>query len=166
MLSTSEFFTAPSGRNWVLGFLSSCANPLQVFTPAQCHPVGRSGCPYRYRVCIWPEWGGEPAKREPEGALPLSHAGVRGQPRGWRGLHPVLYQRYDGVGVEHSSWGGGGGSAVICPIYVVHAHKQKNKHANPLTLGPPRPGVQLVGTDWTRLEHADVAGWDYMLSTG
>lgn len=154
-----SFFTAPSGRNWVLGFLSSCANPFQVFTPAQCHPVGRSGCPYRYGVCIWQEWGGEPAKREPEGALPLSHAGVRGQPRGWRGLHPVLYQRYDAVG---SNTPAGAGEEARW-WFVLFPCTHTNRKTSTQTHWPWCAGVQLVVTDWTRLEHADIAGWDYML---
>lgn len=124
------FFTALSGINGVMGLLSSCANPSQVLTPAQCYPMGHSGRAHRYGVCVRQERGGEPAKREPQGALPLSHTGVRGEHRGWRGLHPVLYQRYDGGGV-----GGGGVVLFTCTV-------KQHQHANPLTSGPPRPGVQ------------------------
>lgn len=117
-----------------------CANPSQVFTPAQCYPMGRSGCPYHYGVCIWPEWGGEPSKREPEGALPFSHTGVRGEHRGWRGLHPVLYQRYEGVGVEHSSWGGRWWFVLFMCM-----HSEEKQARKPTDLGPTKARCAVSG---------------------
>lgn len=130
------FFTALFGINGVMGLLSSCANPSQVLTPAQCYPMGRSGRAHRYGVCVRQERGGEPAEREPQGALPLSHTGVPGEHRGWRGLHPVLYQRYDG--------GGGRG----CPIYV---HSEATTARKRTDLGPTEARCAVSGYRWNEI---------------
>lgn len=133
--------------------LSDSATPQQVLTPAQCHPMGRSGGCHGYGVHLRQEWGGEPTEREPQGARTLSHPGVCGEHRGGRGLHTLLHQ-----------WYGSAKSNTTAEMLYLYTHTvETHKHTNPLTLCPPRPGVWLLGADWIRLDHADYAGWDYMV---
>lgn len=112
--------------------MECCTNPPQVFTPAQCYPMGHSRCSYGYGACFWQEWGGEPAKHESQGALSLSHPGMCSKHRGRRGLHPVLYQWYDSI-ISHTTIEGG-------PICACTAKKHKS-----IDLGPSKAKCVVSG---------------------
>lgn len=114
--------------------LSKSATPLQVLTPAQCHPMGRSRGHHGNRVHLWQEWGGEPTEREPQGACPLSHPGVCCEHRGGGGLHTVLHQWYGRL-VSNTTK-----AMLYMCTHIVETHR----HTNPLTLCLPRPGCYWV----------------------